>query len=162
MYHQTDLICIDLSSFISCSSVLHEEYLQSHLFAEPHHHVCDPAAPHLLHGSHEHHPGVPDRRRPQQRCVLLLAQMVMIERLLYMFNIRPQTHGGSRGWRLLLTMYIFSLCSLTPNIPLSTTPSCCLLLTQLCLSLIVCLSCSSSFPLTLASCCSCSGDNASG
>lgn len=87
MYHQTDLICIDLSSFVSCSSVLHEEYLQSHLFAEPHHHVCDPAAPDLLHGSHEHHPGVLDRRRPQQRCVLLLAQMVRCERLLYMFNI---------------------------------------------------------------------------
>lgn len=39
-------------------SVLHEEHPQPHLHAEPHHHVCDAAAPDLLHGSHEHHPGV--------------------------------------------------------------------------------------------------------
>uniref|UniRef100_A0AAQ4QKI9 Solute carrier family 43 member 2 n=1 Tax=Gasterosteus aculeatus aculeatus TaxID=481459 RepID=A0AAQ4QKI9_GASAC len=46
-------------------SVLHEEHLQPHLPAEPHHHVRDPAAPHLLHGGHEHHPGVAVGRRPQ-------------------------------------------------------------------------------------------------
>lgn len=65
-----------------CSSVLHEEHLQSHLLVEPHHHVCDPASPHLLHGSHEHHPGVLDRRRPQHRYLFLLIGARVKPRLL--------------------------------------------------------------------------------
>lgn len=47
-----------LACLPSFRSVVHEEHPQPHLPAESHHHVCDAAAPDLLHGSHEHHPGV--------------------------------------------------------------------------------------------------------
>lgn len=66
------------SSRFLCRSVLHEECFQSHLPAQPHHHVRHTAAPHLLHGSHEQHPGVTHRRRPEHRCVWSLTGCAFI------------------------------------------------------------------------------------
>lgn len=44
--------------FFLSSPVIHAQCLQPHLSAQPHHNVCHSAATHLLHGSHEQHPGV--------------------------------------------------------------------------------------------------------